>query len=123
MTSCLFVQNSNESCNVEYSFIFQLAEEKISNIKTVKAFSKENDECLAYGKKIHNLLTLAYKESLAVGGFYGMVSRCYKTVRLWLATRGLSVVRLHTHCSCVSVGGTCQSCTILLFIRKNLFII
>ena len=51
----------------------QLAEEKISNIKTVKAFSKEKKECQSYGQKIETLLKLAYKESLAVGGFYGMV--------------------------------------------------
>lgn len=50
----------------------ELAEEKISNIKTVKAFSKEQSECEAYGQKIHKLLELAYKESLAVGSFYGL---------------------------------------------------
>lgn len=51
----------------------QLAEEKISNIKTVKAFSKERAECQQYSQRIENLLKLAYKESLAVGSFYGMV--------------------------------------------------
>ncbi|CAG9788382.1 unnamed protein product [Diatraea saccharalis] len=50
----------------------ELAEEKISNIKTVKAFSKEKQECEAYAKRIENILKLAYKESLAVGSFYGM---------------------------------------------------
>lgn len=56
------------------TYNFQLAEEKISNIKTVKAFSKEKLECASYGKRIENLLQLAYKESLAVGSFYGIVS-------------------------------------------------
>ncbi|KAJ0176046.1 hypothetical protein K1T71_008220 [Dendrolimus kikuchii] len=50
----------------------ELAEEKISNIKTVKAFSKEQKECESYGQRIENLLNLAYKESLAVGSFYGL---------------------------------------------------
>ncbi|CAH0400233.1 unnamed protein product [Chilo suppressalis] len=50
----------------------ELAEEKISNIKTVKAFSREKQECEAYGRKIEDLLKLAYQESLAVGSFYGM---------------------------------------------------
>lgn len=53
----------------------ELAEEKISNIKTVKAFSKEAQECKAYAAKIENVLKLAYKESLAVGSFYGMVRK------------------------------------------------
>ncbi|VVC95380.1 unnamed protein product [Leptidea sinapis] len=46
------------------------AEEKISNIKTVKVFNKEARECETYAKKIESLLNLAYKESLAVGSFY-----------------------------------------------------
>ncbi|XP_059062838.1 ATP-binding cassette sub-family B member 10, mitochondrial [Achroia grisella] len=50
----------------------KLAEEKISNIKTVKAFSKEEAECTSYSQKIENILKLAYKESLAVGSFYGL---------------------------------------------------
>ncbi|XP_028156516.1 ATP-binding cassette sub-family B member 10, mitochondrial [Ostrinia nubilalis] len=58
----------------------ELAEEKISNIKTVKAFSKEKLECESYGKRIENLLTLAYKESLAVGSFYGMTGLSGNTI-------------------------------------------
>ncbi|XP_053608432.1 ATP-binding cassette sub-family B member 10, mitochondrial-like [Plodia interpunctella] len=50
----------------------ELAEEKISNIKTVKAFSKEKSECKVYAQRIENLLKLAYKESMAVGSFYGL---------------------------------------------------
>ncbi|XP_013194950.2 ATP-binding cassette sub-family B member 10, mitochondrial [Amyelois transitella] len=50
----------------------ELAEEKISNIKTVKAFSKEKTECNLYAQRIENLLKLAYKESMAVGSFYGL---------------------------------------------------
>ncbi|GBP48717.1 ATP-binding cassette sub-family B member 10, mitochondrial [Eumeta japonica] len=50
----------------------ELAEEKISNIKTIKAFSKEKKECQTYNSRIETLLKLAYKESLAVGSFYGM---------------------------------------------------
>ncbi|KAL4715629.1 hypothetical protein ACJJTC_006208 [Scirpophaga incertulas] len=57
-----------------------LAEEKISNIKTVKAFSKEKEECESYAKKIENLLKLAYKESLAVGSFYGMTGLSGNTI-------------------------------------------
>lgn len=58
----------------------ELAEEKISNIKTVKAFSKERAECEMYGRRIENLLKLAYKESLAVGSFYGMTGLAGNTI-------------------------------------------
>ncbi|XP_038212629.1 ATP-binding cassette sub-family B member 10, mitochondrial isoform X1 [Zerene cesonia] len=58
----------------------ELAEEKISNIKTVKAFSKEQKECESYGQRIENLLRLAYKESLAVGSFYGLTGLSGNTI-------------------------------------------
>lgn len=54
--------------------MLQLAEEKISNVKTVKAFSKEAKECESYGQRIEKVLQLAYKESLAVGSFYATVN-------------------------------------------------
>ncbi|XP_026323279.1 ATP-binding cassette sub-family B member 10, mitochondrial-like, partial [Hyposmocoma kahamanoa] len=57
-----------------------LAEEKISNIKTVKAFSKEAAEERSYGQKIENVLRLAYKESLAVGSFYGLTGLSGNTI-------------------------------------------
>ncbi|CAH0686262.1 unnamed protein product [Spodoptera exigua] len=58
----------------------ELAEEKISNIKTVKAFSKEEAECRTYAQRIENLLQLAYKESLAVGSFYGLTGLAGNTI-------------------------------------------
>ncbi|XP_041981703.1 ATP-binding cassette sub-family B member 10, mitochondrial [Aricia agestis] len=58
----------------------ELAEEKISNIKTVKTFSKENKECESYAQKIENILQLAYKESLAVGSFYGLTGLSGNTI-------------------------------------------
>ncbi|XP_075976553.1 ATP-binding cassette sub-family B member 10, mitochondrial isoform X2 [Anticarsia gemmatalis] len=58
----------------------ELAEEKISNIKTVKAFSKEHSECQTYSQRIESLLQLAYKESLAVGSFYGLTGLAGNTI-------------------------------------------
>ncbi|KAK7488683.1 hypothetical protein BaRGS_00020136 [Batillaria attramentaria] len=49
----------------------QLAEEKISNIRTVRAFAHERKECDAYNSKIDEVLKLSYKESLARGIFFG----------------------------------------------------
>ncbi|XP_072931322.1 ATP-binding cassette sub-family B member 10, mitochondrial [Epargyreus clarus] len=67
-----FVRNITRQLQDSLAETSELAEEKISNIKTVKAFSKENKECESYAQRIENLLKLAYKESLAVGSFYGM---------------------------------------------------
>ena len=51
----------------------QLGEEKISNIRTVRAFAHEQKECDAYNQKIDHVLMLTYKESLARGIFFGLV--------------------------------------------------
>lgn len=53
----------------------QVAEERISNIRTVRAFAQESKECKAYHEKISNVLNLMYKESLMKGIFFGAVSR------------------------------------------------
>nr|KAG5700902.1 hypothetical protein BaRGS_012309 [Batillaria attramentaria] len=53
----------------------QLAEEKISNIRTVRAFAHERKECDAYNSKIDEVLKLSYKESLARGIFFGFLQK------------------------------------------------
>lgn len=50
-----------------------VAEERISNIRTVKSFSREFLEIQRYREKIDSVFMLAKKESLAKGVFYGMV--------------------------------------------------
>ena len=55
----------------------QVAEERIGNIRTVKSFSQEMQETNAYRDKIQRVLQLAYKESLAKGIFFGLVSRLH----------------------------------------------
>lgn len=52
----------------------QVAEEKISNIRTVKAFSQEKKEMFLYGEKMNEVLQLSIKESFMRGLFFGMVS-------------------------------------------------
>ncbi|GCB67789.1 ATP-binding cassette sub-family B member 10, mitochondrial isoform X1 [Scyliorhinus torazame] len=49
----------------------QLAEERIGNIRTVRAFAKEDSELQAYTEKISQVLQLARKEAVARAGFYG----------------------------------------------------
>ncbi|CAF3540080.1 unnamed protein product [Rotaria sordida] len=53
-----------------------VAEERFSNIRTVKSFSKEEQEIQLYNQRISNVLQLKYTESLAYGLFYGMTGLC-----------------------------------------------
>jgi len=49
----------------------QIAEERISNIRTVRAFSQENKEREAYRQGVEHVLQLSYKEAWARAIFYG----------------------------------------------------
>nr|ASS36019.1 ABCB10 [Samia ricini] len=75
-----FVQGITRKLQDSLAETSALAEEKISNIKTVKVFSKEQRECESYSRRIENLLQLAYKESLAVGSFYGLTGLAGNTI-------------------------------------------
>ncbi|CAK9815049.1 ATP-binding cassette sub-family B member 10, mitochondrial [Anthophora plagiata] len=49
-----------------------IAEERISNIRTVKAFSKETIEANNYNSQLDNVLRACYKESCYRGVFFGI---------------------------------------------------
>nr|QNH67938.1 ATP-binding cassette transporter subfamily B member 10 [Brachionus plicatilis] len=48
-----------------------VAEEKLSNIRTVRAFAQEDKEISSYMKSIHDVLNMKYKEAFANGIFFG----------------------------------------------------
>ncbi|KAM4693615.1 ATP-binding cassette sub-family B member 10, mitochondrial [Discoglossus pictus] len=50
----------------------ELAEERIGNIRTVRAFGKEMLEMKKYGIKVDSVLDLANKEAFARAGFFGI---------------------------------------------------
>ncbi|CAN9506953.1 unnamed protein product [Ophioblennius macclurei] len=50
----------------------QLAEERISNVRTVRAFGKELSEVNTYIQKANHVLTLARKEAVLRAGFFGV---------------------------------------------------
>lgn len=52
----------------------QLAEERISNMRTVRAFGKELSEVKKYTEKTDLVFSLAKKEALVRAGFFGVVS-------------------------------------------------
>lgn len=48
-----------------------VAEEKISNIRTVRSFTKEDFEMATYNRSLEKVLQLAYKQALAAAVFWG----------------------------------------------------
>ena len=50
----------------------QVAEEKISNIRTVRAFAKEDLEIIKYATEMNNVLDKSAKEALVNAKFYGL---------------------------------------------------
>lgn len=52
----------------------QLAEERISNMRTVRAFGKEPSEVNKYMQKTDQVFSLAKKEAFVRAGFFGVVS-------------------------------------------------
>lgn len=52
----------------------QLAEERISNMRTVRAFGKELSEVSKYTQKTEQVFSLAKKEAVIRAGFFGVVS-------------------------------------------------
>ena len=50
----------------------QVAEERISNVRTVRSFAQESREMKTYKNSIDNVLEMTYKESLARALFFGM---------------------------------------------------
>jgi len=67
-----FVRKITRSVQDSLAASNQIAEERISNIRTVKAFSQENKEMLHYGEKMRKVLHLSIKESLMRGLFFAM---------------------------------------------------
>lgn len=49
----------------------QVAEEKLSNIRTVRAFAQEQKETNAYVASVNKVLEMKFKEAMAYGAFYG----------------------------------------------------
>uniref|UniRef100_A0A2S2PEK1 ATP-binding cassette sub-family B member 10, mitochondrial n=1 Tax=Schizaphis graminum TaxID=13262 RepID=A0A2S2PEK1_SCHGA len=67
-----FVRKITRSVQDSLAVSNQVAEEKISNIRTVKAFSQEKKEMFLYEKKMNEVLQLSIKESFMRGLFFGM---------------------------------------------------
>lgn len=69
------------------SLFSQLAEERIGNIRTVRAFGKEVTEIEKYTSKVDFVMQLARKEAIARAGFFGAVS-----ASLWKGKKADAVI-------------------------------
>ncbi|KAF4105751.1 ATP-binding cassette sub-family B member 10, mitochondrial [Onychostoma macrolepis] len=66
----------------------QLAEERISNIRTVRAFGKELTEVQKYSEKIDYIFDLAKKEAVLSAGFYGVTGLSGNVIILSVLYKG-----------------------------------
>lgn len=73
-----------------------VAEERISNIRTVKSFSQEAAEVNRYASKIQAVFELAKRESLARGIFFGMVTLLNYDLLIILFLMGKKLLNHHS---------------------------
>ncbi|TSK22659.1 ATP-binding cassette sub-family B member 10, mitochondrial [Bagarius yarrelli] len=66
----------------------QLAEERIGNLRTVRAFGKELTEAQTYAKKVEYVLQLAKKEASLSAGFFGMTGLSGNVIVLSVLYKG-----------------------------------
>jgi ATP-binding cassette subfamily B (MDR/TAP) protein 10 len=66
-----YVKTLSRKTQAAVGEITKVSEEKISAIRTVQAFAKENTEAKQYGLRVQDLFQLARKEALASGAFFG----------------------------------------------------
>lgn len=69
-----FIKKNSRDVQDSLAVLSNTAEEKISSIRTVKAFAQEINEMDKYNSKLQDVLTLSYKESLVSGLFFGMTN-------------------------------------------------
>lgn len=75
-----FVRNITKAVQDGLADASNVAEERISNIRTVKMFGRETNEVENYGNRMEHVLKLGYKESLARAGFYGAAGLTGNTI-------------------------------------------
>ncbi|XP_061393741.1 ATP-binding cassette sub-family B member 10, mitochondrial [Musca vetustissima] len=66
-----YVRKITRSLLDKLADISKAAEERLGNVKTVKTFSRENEECKTYDNLLGEALQLGYKETLARAMFFG----------------------------------------------------
>ncbi|KAL2918818.1 hypothetical protein HK105_201652 [Polyrhizophydium stewartii] len=73
--------------------ITKFAEEKISNLRTVRAFAREDDEAAKYAGHVQNVYNLGMKEAYASGLFFGSTGLAGNLIMLAILFYGGSMVK------------------------------
>ncbi|XJO74141.1 hypothetical protein BDV3_005001 [Batrachochytrium dendrobatidis] len=88
-----FVRKLSRQTTDSTAEITKFAEEKISNLRTVRAFSQETREISLYTEKVQNVYKLGIKEALASGIFFGGAGLSGNLVMLAILYYGGSMVQ------------------------------
>ncbi|KAG0229847.1 ATP-binding cassette permease mdl1 [Actinomortierella wolfii] len=67
-----YVKNLSKQTQEALGEITKVAEERIGNIRTVRAFAKEDDELQRYSLRVQDVFALAKKEAFASASFFSM---------------------------------------------------
>ena len=73
-----FVRNLSTQTQDAISEATKLAEEKLGNVRTVRAFAQEDMENAKFRDRVFNIFSLARKEAYASGLFFGGVNHLKK---------------------------------------------
>lgn len=69
-----FVKSITERVQSRLANATQEAEERIGNVRTVRAFAQEKNETARFGKAVDDVLAQARKDAVARATFFGVVS-------------------------------------------------
>ncbi|KAL0104920.1 hypothetical protein PUN28_016518 [Cardiocondyla obscurior] len=86
------LKNVSKELQNSFAVVNTIAEERISNIRTVKAFAQEKHEIDRYSTKLQDVLKLCYKESLYRGLFFGMTGLSGNAIALSVLYNGVFMV-------------------------------
>jgi len=86
------LKRTSKDLQNSFAILNTTAEERISNIRTVKAFAQEKREIDRYIARLQDVLKLCYKESLYRGIFFGMTGFSGNIIVLSVLYNGVFMV-------------------------------
>lgn len=79
-----FIRNITRILLDKFAEISKSAEERLSNVKTVKIFCREDQESEKYHNHLLEALQIGYREARAKASFFGLVSDVHEGLCCWL---------------------------------------
>nr|CAB3219623.1 ATP-binding cassette sub-family B member 9-like [Phallusia mammillata] len=113
-----FIRQITKDTQTSLARSTQMADERISNIRTVRSFGKESFECKMYSRKVNDVLQFALKEAKAKAVFFGMTGLAGNLIMVLVLYNGgvmmhsgqitvgdLSAFLLYSGYVAISIGG------------------